>query len=282
MREVSFFIFCYYKFAIIKLKYGIKSVIIYAGLKGIASMENVTALILAAGEGKRMKSDKAKVLHHVCGKPMIEWVYEAARDSGVGKCVIIVGHRAEQVMGYMGDRAEYVMQEQRLGTGHAVQQARSYMEDGGYILILYGDVPLVTSVTIKNAMERLLDENLDAVVISAEVEDPTGYGRIVRNPDGSFRRIVEHRDANPDEREIREINSGMYIFKSRELADALQHLKNDNDQGEYYLTDTLEIMLSKGLKVGVYKVPDSSEVLGANDRAQLEVLESILGKRLQK
>lgn len=245
-------------------------------------MENVTALILAAGEGKRMKSDKAKVLHQVCGKPMIEWVYEAARDAGVGKCVIIVGHKAEQVMGYMGDRAEYVMQEQRLGTGHAVLQARDYMQDGGYILILYGDVPLVTSRTIKNAMKCLLDGDLDAVVISAEVGDPTGYGRIVRNPDGSFRKIVEHRDADEDEREIREINSGMYIFKARELAGALQYLKNDNDQGEYYLTDTLEIMLSRGRRVGVYKVHDSSEVLGANDRVQLEALESILGSRLRE
>src|SRR5690554_3667876 len=115
-------------------------------------MENVTALILAAGEGKRMKSDKAKVLHQVCGKPMIEWVYQAARDAGVGKCVLIVGHRAEQVIEYMGARAEYVMQEQRLGTGHAVQQARSYMQDEGYILILYGDTPLITSGTIKKAM----------------------------------------------------------------------------------------------------------------------------------
>jgi len=256
-------------------------VIIYADLKGIACMESITALILAAGEGKRMKSDKAKVLHQVCGKPMIEWVYEAARDAGVGKCVIIVGHKAEQVMEHMGDRAEYVMQEQRLGTGHAVQQARSYMEDEGYILILYGDTPLITSETIKKAMDCMLDEKLDAVVISADVEDPSGYGRIVRNPDGSFKRIVEHRDASPAEREIKEINSGMYIFKARELADALQFLKNDNDQGEYYLTDTLEIMLARGLKVGVYKVQDSTEVLGANDRAQLEMLESILADRLQ-
>jgi len=131
-------------------------------------------------------------------------------------------------------------------------------------------------------MKCLLDGDLDAVVISAEVGDPTGYGRIVRNPDGSFRKIVEHRDADEDEREIREINSGMYIFKARELAGALQYLKNDNDQGEYYLTDTLEIMLSRGRRVGVYKVHDSSEVLGANDRVQLEALESILGSRLRE
>ncbi len=245
-------------------------------------MENVTALILAAGEGKRMKSDKAKVLHQVCGKPMIEWVYQAARDAGVGKCVLIVGHRAEQVIEYMGARAEYVMQEQRLGTGHAVQQARSYMQDEGYILILYGDTPLITSGTIKKAMECIKNEKADAVVISADLEDPAGYGRIVRDSGGSFKRIVEHRDASTAEKKIKEINSGMYIFSARELADALQLLKNDNDQGEYYLTDTLEIMLSKGLTVTVYKAQDSDEVLGANDREQLARIESILARRLEK
>jgi bifunctional UDP-N-acetylglucosamine pyrophosphorylase/glucosamine-1-phosphate N-acetyltransferase len=243
-------------------------------------MENITALILAAGEGKRMKSDKAKVLHEVCGKAMIEWVYEAARGAGVGKCVIIVGHKAEQVMEHMGGKVEYVMQKQRLGTGHAVLQARSYMEDGGYILILYGDTPLITSNTIKKAIRCIRNEKLDAVVISADVEDPSGYGRIVRDGSGSFKRIVEHRDASPDEKNIREINSGMYIFSAEKLADALQLLKNDNDQGEYYLTDTLEIMLAKGHKVGVYKVQDSNEVLGANDRDQLDMLASILERRL--
>ena len=245
-------------------------------------MENVTALILAAGEGKRMKSDKAKVMHRVCGKPMIEWVYQAACGAGIGKCVIIVGHKAEQVMEHMGNKAEYVLQEQRLGTGHAVRQARSYMEEDGYILILYGDTPLVTPGTIKNAMERIRQEKLDALVISADVEDPDGYGRIVRDCSGGFVRIVEHRDASPAEKHIKEINSGMYIFSARELADALLLLKNDNDQGEYYLTDTLEIMLAKGLRVGVYKVQDSDEVLGANDMAQLEKLESILGKRIYR
>ncbi len=243
-------------------------------------MINVTALILAAGEGKRMKSDKAKVLHQVCGKAMIEWVYEAARNAGVEKCVAIVGHKAEQVMEYMGDKVEYVLQEQRLGTGHAVRQARRHIENGGYILILYGDTPLISTKTIKEAIDYLTCEKLHAVVISADVREPAGYGRIVRDSEGNFIRIVEHRDANEAEREIKEINSGMYIFSSAELAEALDLLRNDNDQGEYYLTDTLEIMLSKGYRVGIFKAKDSDEVLGANDQAQLEQIAAILEGRI--
>lgn len=242
-------------------------------------MENVTALILAAGEGKRMNSDKAKVLHQVCGKAMIEWVYDAARDAGVGKCVAIVGYKAGQVMECMGDRVEYVLQEQRLGTGHAVQMARSYLKKGEKILILYGDTPLITAKTIKSAADKMKRDNLDAVVISADVDDPHGYGRIVRDRQGRFLRIVEHRDANEAERRIREINSGMYLFSAKELDEALDLLKNDNDQREYYLTDTLEIMLSKGCRVGIYKAEDSNEVLGANDQAQLDRISRILAER---
>jgi bifunctional UDP-N-acetylglucosamine pyrophosphorylase/glucosamine-1-phosphate N-acetyltransferase len=183
-------------------------------------------------------------------------------------------------MEYMGDKVDYVLQEQRLGTGHAVQQARRYIDEGGYILILYGDTPLISTKTIKESIDYLIHEKLHAVVISADLEDPAGYGRIVRGGEGNFRKIVEHRDANEAERAIKEINSGMYVFSSAELAEALDLLKNDNDQGEYYLTDTLEIMLSKGYRVGVFKAADSDEVLGANDQEQLTQVAAILEKRI--
>lgn len=243
-------------------------------------MDQVTALILAAGEGKRMKSDKAKVVHSICGKAMIEWVYEAACAAGVEKCVAIVGHKAGQVMEYMGNKVDYVMQEQRLGTGHAVQQAHRYFSGrDGYILVLCGDTPLISSETIKNAIEYMKKGKYKAVVITADMSDPYGYGRIVRDGSGEFARIVEHRDASERERAIREINSGMYVFSAKELEQALKQLRNDNNQSEYYLTDTLEIMLSMGHSIGIYKVKDSNEVLGVNDTEQLKTISSILEKK---
>ncbi len=243
-------------------------------------MGQITALILAAGEGKRMKSDKAKVVHQVYGKAMIEWVYEAVRSAGIDKCVAIVGHKADQVKDCMGNKVEYVLQERRLGTGHAVQQAHRYFDEGeGQILVLYGDTPLISAKTIKSALQYYNEGNYRAVVISADVDDPSGYGRIIRDSEGRFLKIIEQRDANEAEKAIREINSGMYVFSSKELADTLKLLKNDNEQGEYYLTDTLEIMLSKGYKVGVFKAADSDEILGANDIQQLEQIAEIMEKK---
>jgi bifunctional UDP-N-acetylglucosamine pyrophosphorylase/glucosamine-1-phosphate N-acetyltransferase len=244
-------------------------------------MSQVTALILAAGEGKRMKSEKAKVTHKLCGRAMIEWVYEAARGAGIEKCAAIVGHKADQIMEYMGNKVEYVLQENQLGTGHALQQAHEYYDNQeGTVLVLCGDAPLISSKTIINAIEYLQNENYKAVVISADVPDPFGYGRIIRDSEDNFIKIVEQRDADAKERAVREINSGMFVFASKELAEVLKLLTNNNDQKEYYLTDTMEIMLSKGYKAGVYKADDSDEVLGINDRVQMQKISEIFKKRI--
>lgn len=246
-------------------------------------MESITALILAAGEGKRMKSKYSKLTHRVCGKAMIEWVYGAAKDAGVNESVAIVGHKAEQVRECMGDRVKYVLQEQQLGTGHAVMQADEYIRNtSGYILVLCGDTPLITSETISETINFHKRSGSKATVITAELADPSGYGRIVRDGNGNVRRIVEHRDASEQERAIREINSGMYLFSAKELAEALKEIGNDNDQGEYYLTDTLEILIKKGYKVSAYKVADPDEVMGVNDRLQLYQASEVLRMRILK
>ena len=246
-------------------------------------MDNITALILAAGEGKRMKSRKSKLLHRLCGRPMIEWVHGAVEGAGIRKSVIVVGHLADQVMEHMEGKAEFVMQAERLGTGHAVMQAEKYLSGGdGLVFILYGDTPLVTSETITRTHEYHNKGGYDATVITAEVQNPTGYGRIIRNAGGGVERIIEHRDASEEQRAIREINSGMYLFSAAALREALKELRNDNAQGEYYLTDVLEIMAGKGLKVGAYRLEDASEVLGVNDRVQLQALSDLLRRRILK
>lgn len=244
-------------------------------------MEHLMAVILAAGEGKRMKSRKSKVVHKVCGKALVEWVYKAVSRAGIEESILVVGHRADQVRDCMGERVVYAVQEKQLGTGHAVMQAEEHLRGkDGLVIILCGDTPLVTSETITKTIEYHKSKNNSATVITAEMDDPTGYGRIIRNDNGDVIKIVEHRDATDEQRSVKEINSGMYCFTIRELLEALKQLNNNNSQGEYYLTDTLEILISKGLKVGAMKVEDQDEILGINDRIQLAQASEIMRKRI--
>ncbi|MCX7711976.1 MAG: bifunctional UDP-N-acetylglucosamine diphosphorylase/glucosamine-1-phosphate N-acetyltransferase GlmU [Clostridia bacterium] len=244
-------------------------------------MKHLTAVILAAGEGKRMKSKKSKVVHSICGKALIEWVYKAVDDAGVKDTVIVVGHRADQVKECMGERAEYVTQEKQLGTGHAVMQAEEHLKGkDGIVVVLCGDTPLITSDTISKAIKTHKDNKNAATVITAVLEDPSGYGRIIRDSVGNVLKIVEHRDATDKEKGVNEINSGMYCFTISDLLNALKELNNNNSQGEYYLTDTLEILIKKGLKVGAVIAEDSDEILGINDRIQLAKAGELLKKRV--
>jgi len=244
-------------------------------------MEDLVALILAAGEGKRMKSKHSKVVHKVCGKPLINWVYSAIEKAGFTETIVVVGHRADQVKECLGDKCKYVFQEKQLGTGHAVMQAWEILEDKeGLVFVLYGDTPLITSETINEAIKVHKNSGASATVITAVFDDPSGYGRIVKDSNGKIVKIVEHRDASPEERNIREINSGMYCFNIKDLLFALDELNNDNDQGEYYITDTIEILLNKGLRVETYEVKDRREVFGINDRVQLYEVNEIMRRKI--
>jgi bifunctional UDP-N-acetylglucosamine pyrophosphorylase/glucosamine-1-phosphate N-acetyltransferase len=244
-------------------------------------MERLISVILAAGEGKRMKSKNSKVTHRICGKTIIDWVYKAVSESGIDDMVVIVGHRSDQVKEVLGSRVNYAEQKKQLGTGHAAMQAIDYLKGReGYVLVLYGDTPLVTSKTLSEAVSYHKSNNFAATVITAEVKEPYGYGRIVRKGNGDIEKIVEHRDASEQEKSINEINSGMYCFTINHLVKALEELTNNNSQGEYYLTDTIQILAGKDLRVGAFKIADSAEIAGINDRIQLAEAVKILNRRI--
>ena len=252
-------------------------------MEGEKKMQYITAVILAAGEGKRMKSKNSKVVHKVCGKPIVKWVDRAAKEAGILDSIIVVGHKAEQVKKAMGEEANFALQEKQLGTGHAVMQCEGFLKGkSGTVMVLYGDTPLITSETLAETLKYHHDSNNVATVITAKVGDPTGYGRIVRGEGGQLKRIVEHKDANEEELKICEINSGMYCFNIENLLGALSKLSNDNSQGEYYLTDTLEILIAEGHKVGAYQTKNSDDILGINDRVQLYSAEQIMKKRINE
>ncbi|PHV70375.1 bifunctional UDP-N-acetylglucosamine diphosphorylase/glucosamine-1-phosphate N-acetyltransferase GlmU [Sporanaerobium hydrogeniformans] len=238
------------------------------------------ALILAAGQGTRMQSEKSKVLHKVLDKTLIEYPILASKQVGVTDTCIIVGHKAEEVKKALGDEVSYVLQKEQLGTGHAVMQALDFIGDEGEILILYGDTPLITG----NTLEKMLifhRENKNAVtVLSAQVNNPQGYGRIVRNKASDFIKIVEQKDASEEEKQIKEINGGMYVFEAKLLKLALSQLTNDNAQKEYYLTDTLEILLREGYKVDAVVADEMTDILGVNSREQLAEVTELMRKRI--
>ncbi|HOH88688.1 MAG TPA: bifunctional UDP-N-acetylglucosamine diphosphorylase/glucosamine-1-phosphate N-acetyltransferase GlmU [Bacillota bacterium] len=246
----------------------------------MSNVYSITPIILAAGEGKRMYSKVPKVLHKVCGLPMVEHVINCAREVSGAEPVVVIGHGAEQVRKEVTG-VKFVMQERQLGTGHAVMQAEKYINDGD-ILILYGDTPLLRPETLLEMHEMHRAEGCSATILTSDIDDPTGYGRIIRIGEKLIEAIVEDKDADSSTKLIKEINSGIYFFDGKELQEALGYLKNDNTQGEYYITDVIGIMRKKGLKIGAFKIKNAEEILGVNNRYQLSEANKIMQRRIVK
>ena len=243
-------------------------------------MSKNCAVILAAGEGKRMKANKPKPMMEVLSRPMIDWVLDAAEASGVKDTILVVGAYGEQLVDHCGDRSAICWQRERLGTGHAVMMALDYLNasDADNVLILNGDAPFMDAATIAESL-ALHEANGNAVtVISARLDDPFGYGRIIQGADGSFERIVEQKDATEEEKAIRNVNSGAYWFRREDLIASLGKLTTDNAAHEYYLTDTIYILKQEGKNAGVFVTENADVVLGANDREQLQALNDIAAR----
>lgn len=246
-------------------------------------MNEVTALILAAGKGTRMKSNLPKVLHKVGGKAMVEQVIITVETLGITRKIAIIGFGGEEVKAYLGDRVEYVTQAEQNGTGHAVQQAKPLLTNTkGTILLLCGDTPLVKKETLEALLEEHRKNGAAASILTANMPDPTGYGRIIRNPSGQVVRIVEQKDGTADELAVHEVNTGMYAFESEALWPALVQIDSNNAQGELYITDVIGILVNEGKTVSAYMTEDHSESLGINSRAQLAEAEAILRARKNK
>lgn len=240
------------------------------------------AVILAAGEGKRMKSEIPKVLHKVCGKEMVNHVIDTMRKSGLDDVNVIVGRGAEKVKrGTEGRSVSYSLQEKQLGTGHAVICAKDFLHNKkGIVAIFTGDAPLIKEDTVKKLIDYHEEGNYNAVILTSVIDNPTGYGRIIREGN-QVKRIVEHKDCSEDELGVKEINAGMYSFNIEVLIESLGKLKNNNAQGEYYLTDVIAIMGNEGKKVGAM-LTEFDETLGVNSRVELAEAEKCMKERINK
>lgn len=239
------------------------------------------AVLLAAGEGKRMKSATPKVLHKVCGKEMVNHVIDALREANIEDVNVIVGKKAEEVkLKTESRRVSFSFQEQQLGTGHAVKCAKEFLlNKKGNVAIFTGDAPLITSKTIRRLIEYHEKNDFHGTILTSIIDNPSGYGRVLRKSNGEVDKIIEHKDCSKEELKIQEINAGMYCFNIQTLLKALEKLDNNNAQGEYYLTDVIEILKKDGKKVGALAV-DFEETMGVNSRLQLAEVETIMRRRI--
>jgi bifunctional UDP-N-acetylglucosamine pyrophosphorylase/glucosamine-1-phosphate N-acetyltransferase len=244
-------------------------------------MSDLQALILAAGKGTRMKSGLPKVLHRLAGRPMIRFVVDTALACGARRVVMVVGHEAGQVKEAVRDLpVEFVTQEQQLGTGHAVMAARDAISDGpGQLLILSGDVPLLEAGTVTRLAGQQTETGAGCTLLTTRLDNPTGYGRIITGSSGLVERIVEEADADPDQRQVRVINAGIYCFRTDLLFQTLSRCGSDNAQGEYYLTDAIAAIRGEGHAVQALEVDDPDQVAGINTRLELARMGSILNRR---
>jgi bifunctional UDP-N-acetylglucosamine pyrophosphorylase/glucosamine-1-phosphate N-acetyltransferase len=247
----------------------------------IMNTKPVVVIILAAGKGKRMKSDLPKVLHQLGGKPMVEYVIETAKELGVKRIILVVGHKWEQTQKLIKHhKVEFAVQEEQLGTGHAVLQTKELLSDsGGDVLILCGDVPLLKADTLKKLLEEHRKKKVAATVLTAILGDPSHYGRIVRDKKGMVQEIVEAKDASADQKDIKEINTGIFCFDGSALFSVLEKITNNNKQGEYYLTDAVKLLRERNLPVRGMVTPDPVETLGINSPEELKKMEKILLER---
>ncbi|MER2192492.1 MAG: bifunctional UDP-N-acetylglucosamine diphosphorylase/glucosamine-1-phosphate N-acetyltransferase GlmU [Solibacillus sp.] len=246
-------------------------------------MTNVFAVILAAGQGTRMKSKLYKVLHPVCGKPMVEHVIDHIETVNVDRIVTVVGHGADLVKETLGEKSEYVLQAEQLGTAHAVQQAEPILGDlEGTTLVVCGDTPLIRPETMQALFAHHAEQGAKATILTAVAENPTGYGRILRDANGQVAQIVEQKDATAEQQMVTEINTGTYCFDNKALFAALKEVKNENAQGEYYLPDVIEIMQKQGEIVSAFVTDNFDETLGVNDRFALSQAEELMRARINE
>lgn len=242
--------------------------------------KKIRAIILAAGKGTRMKSETPKVLHTLCGKPMIQHVIDAVRSSGVKDEICVIGHKADLVRKYLGG-AKTVVQEKLLGSGDALNRTRKLLKDfNGDILVLCGDAPLVKRETLKRLIDTHSGEGNSCTLLTAIAPNPTGYGRIVRDDRGKITGIIEETEASVYEKTIEEINVGTYCFGGSDIFSFLSELRNNNKKGEYFLTDVISLIYSKNLKIGSVETDDYNEAIGVNSRQDLSIAEEILRGRI--
>jgi bifunctional UDP-N-acetylglucosamine pyrophosphorylase/glucosamine-1-phosphate N-acetyltransferase len=243
----------------------------------------LSAIILAAGKGERMNSDLPKVMHEVAGRPMVHWVVEAARQVGAERIVVVVGYGGDLVRESLGDNPdlEFVEQAEQLGTGHAVDMARSLFADtnDSPVFVLCGDGPLIRTETMQALLDAHLEERASATLATAVIPDPTGYGRIIRTADGAFERIVEHKDASEDELMIDEVNPSYYCFQSGSLFEQLARISNNNAGGEYYLTDVFKLLIDANQHVALVAAVPPEDVLSINTPEDLSKVEGLLLNR---